>query len=167
MNVEYRGHRALDQLALEMRKYGNKEIERRARTGLRKAAVPLQRAEQAAVKALPSGGSLSRRRGARKSLRREVARATVIQVSMNSRFNGVTVWVNPKRMPADRRNLGAYMEGVRPFHRWRHPVYGRRDRAWVQQDPTPWFYKTAKGIDREAQRAMDDVVDQIAKELAQ
>lgn len=161
--IEYRGYKALDQLALEIRKYGNKEIERRARSALRKAAVPLQRAEKQAVKALPSST-----RGPRRSLRADIAKATVIQVSMNSRWNGVSVWVNPRRMPKTRKNLGAYMEGTRPFHRWRHPKFGRRDDEWVQQKPKPWFYKTArdKGADRQARKAMDEVVDQIAKELS-
>ncbi|WP_157251126.1 hypothetical protein [Nonomuraea typhae] len=155
--MEFRGHEALERLALDMRKYGSKEIERRARAELRKVAVPLREAEKAAVRALPSRSS--------GRLRAEIAKATVIQVSMNTRWNGVTVWVNPKRMPASRRNLGAYMEGVSPFQRWRHPVYGRRSAAWAVQRAKPWFYRTARGSERRAEQAIDRVVDQIAKEL--
>lgn len=140
-----------------------KEIAKRLRRGLREAARPMVPAVRQAVLALPSSG-LNARRG-RQSLRRSVAKATALRVRTSGKRPGVVVWVNPRRMPAGQRNLPAYMEGLRPFHRWRHPVYGDED-TWVTQAPTPYFYRAIRPHEDRVADAGREVIRGIADEIA-
>src|SRR5688572_29603057 len=75
-----------------------KEIRQRIVRQLKEVADEIVRAERAAVRALPSKGENARRR--RWSLRAKTATATVSRVRTTMREAGVSVVINPKRMPA-------------------------------------------------------------------
>jgi len=139
-----------------------REIAGRLRRELRRAARPMVPAVRAAVLALPSQGQNARR--GRDSLRRSIARATQLQVQTSGTRPGVRVWVNPRRMPEGQANLPAYMEGIRPFHRWRHPVYGDED-TWVTQPSRPFFYRAVRPLEDGVAEAGARVMDEIAREI--
>jgi hypothetical protein len=140
-----------------------RELAKRLRRGLRQAAKPMVPAVRRSVLALPSRG-LNARRG-RDSLRRSVAKATQIRAKTSGSRPYVAVWVNPKRMPEGQANLPAYLEGIRPFQRWRHPVYGDGD-TWVTQPPKPYFYRAIRpledGVAEEGRRVMNEIAAEIA-----
>lgn len=158
---------ALRQMMRDLRELENgKEIAKRLRRGLRKAAKPMVPAVRRSVLALPSRGENAARE--RDSLRRSIAKATQVRVKTAGARPHVAVWVNPKRMPEGQENLPAYLEGLRPFHRWRHPVYKRegRNTAWVTQPPKPYFYRAIRpledGVAEEGRRVMNEIATEIA-----
>ncbi|MFC5187135.1 hypothetical protein [Actinomadura harenae] len=154
----------LRELARTFRQLEDGKVLRKAlRAELKRTAVQLQRAEQKAVTALPSKAQNARL--ARMALRRRVSRATQIRIRMAGPRTGVMVWVNPRRMPAGQGNLPAYLEGLRPFSRWRHPVFGRATDRWVTQRPHPWFYRTAYRYEGQAQRAAAQAINRLADEI--
>jgi len=161
--VRVEGAERLRALARTVRQYEDgRELRKQLRVALKRSAERVQRAEQAAVQALPSQGENARR--GRPSLRRSIARATQVRVRTAGARAGVMVWVNPRRMPPGQHNLPAYMEGLRPFHRWRHPVYGNPD-VWVSQRPRQWFYRTAARFETAAQRDAARAIDAIARDI--
>lgn len=140
-----------------------REIAKRMRRELRQAGRPMVPAVRAAVLALPSKGQNARR--GRPSTRAQVARATALRVRASGRTPGVSIWVNPKRMPEGKRNIPAYMEGIRPFHRWRHPTFGDWEKA-VQQPATPYFYRAVRPYEDGVAEAGDRVLSWVAEQIA-
>lgn len=132
------------------------------RKDLRGSVKPAIPAIRSAVKSTPSRGE-SRRRG-RPGLRKSVAKATRLQVTGRNNFVGVTVRVDPKKMPAGMHNLPAYLEGAPPFQRWRSPIFGDTD-LWKQQPAHPYFYRTMARYEPAVQRAIADAADTIQRAL--
>jgi hypothetical protein len=138
-----------------------KELRKRLRKELKGTGTRIVKAEKHAVRALPSKGQNARM--GRPSTRREIARATQLRIRTNGPRAGVMVWVNPKKMPPGKGAVPGFMEGIAPYQRWRHPVFGRD--AWASQRPHPWFYRTAGRYGGEAQRAAERVINDIAREI--
>jgi hypothetical protein len=155
-----------DDLAALMRSLrraeNGRELRKQLRRDLRGAAKPAIPAIRSKVKSLPSRGE-SKRRG-RPPLRRSVARATRLQMTARNNFVGVTVRVDPKKMPPGMHNLPAYLEGRDPFHRWRHPVFGDTD-TWVQQRSRPYFYDTMRRFTPDAERAIAQAAESIQRQI--
>jgi hypothetical protein len=112
------------------------------------------------IRRIPSKGQSGR--AGRRSLRSKMAAATEYKVR-TTRRPGVIVWVNPRRMPPGERNLPGYMEGARPFHRWRKPTFGHS--PWMQQRPHPYFDRGIRPVQPMLQRAGERVVDRIAEQI--
>jgi hypothetical protein len=155
------GDRLRDLVRETRRLEDGKVLRTQLRKELRRTGGRLLKEEKRAVRALPSKGQNARR--GLPSTRRQVARATQLRVRTAGARAGVVVWVNPKKMPAGKQSVPGYMEGVRPYQRWRHPVFGRD--TWVTQRPTPWFYSTASRYGGEAQRAAVRAIDRYAREI--
>lgn len=156
------GDRLRDIARAYRRRSDGKDLRKRLRKELRKTGTRLLKEEKQAVRRLPSKGQNAR--AGRPSTRRQVARATQLRIRTSGPTAGVVVWVNPRRMPADKRTVPGYMEGVRPYRPWRHPVYGNTD-VWVAQQPIPWFYRTGGRYGGEAQRAAARVIDRFASAI--
>jgi hypothetical protein len=120
------------------------------RRELRDIVEEIVRAEQAAVRALPSKGQNAAR--GLPSTREQIARATTSQIRTAGKDVGVRAWVNPKRLPEGKKNLPAYMNREPGFTRWRHPVFAQegRTRTYVDQPPKPWWYRTARPLEEQA-----------------
>lgn len=138
-----------------------KELRKKLRDDIKAAAKPVVPAVRAKVKGLPSKGQSKGR--SRPGLRKSVARATRLQVQMSGRYAGVTIRVDPKKMPAGMHNLPAYLEGAAPFQRWRSPNWGRDD--WKTQRPHPYFYAIATHAEPHIKRAVADAVDSIRRQI--
>lgn len=149
-------------LAREFRNHSDgKQLRKQLRKELKGTGTRILKAEKQAVRALPSKGQNAR--AGRPSTRRQVARATQLRIRMAGPRTGVMVWVNPGRMPAGKETVPGFMEGVRPYQRWRHPVFGRE--VWTSQRAMPWFYRTAGRYGGDAQRAAGRAIDRFAREI--
>ncbi|HEY9367932.1 hypothetical protein [Streptomyces sp.] len=155
------GARQVRELAADLRRQRATEINDRLRRELTETARPVAAAVRASVRATPSKGQTGR--AGRRSLRAKIAAATEVKVRTTRRPT-VVVWVNPQRMPPGEGNLPGYLDGRKPFTRWRHQTYGHR--PWVTQRPHPYFDRATSSAAPAAQRAGARVVDQISKEIA-
>lgn len=138
-----------------------KEIRREMVRELKSTAGELVQYEKQVVLSMPSKGENARR--GRRGLRRRFATATQARVRASGDNAGVSVLVNPKRMPAGQQNLPAYMNAEPGYERLRHPVFGTD--AWVQQPPWPWFYAAARPFEGVAQRRLIAVLDKYADRI--
>lgn len=128
----------LTDLVQRLRQVENgKELIKQLRRDTRKAMQPAVPAIRSAVRRTPSKGETARRPG-RTSLRRSTAKATRLQVKLNTKMAGVTLRVDPKKMPPGQHNLPAYLNGAPPFTPWRHPRFGDWDQP-QQQHAHPYF----------------------------
>lgn len=139
-----------------------KELRKQLRKNITAAAKPTVPAIRSKVRALPSKNE-SQREGP--GLRASIAKATRLQVQMSGRYAGVTIRVDPKKMPAGMHNLPGYLEGAPPFQRWRRPVYGNRN-AYVTQRPHPYFYRIAEAAQPHIKAAVADAVETIRRQIA-
>ena len=155
---------ALAELARALRRVeGGKELRKQLRRDLTKELKPMVPAVRSKVKALPSKDE-SKRRG-RPGLRKSTARATRLQAQMSGNRAGVTVRVDPRKMPPGMHNLPAYLEGRPPFRPWRSPYFGRIDDPWKEQPSHPYFYAIARRYERPAQVAVAAAVDSIRRQI--
>lgn len=162
LEVSIENGERLRAIARELRQHSDgKRLRKELRKELKKTGTRIVKAEKQAVRALPSKNQNAR--AGRPSTRRQVARATQLRIRTVGRQAGVAVWVNPAKMPPGKRTVPGYMEGVRPYQRWRHPVFGRD--VWTTQRATPWFYRTAGRYGGEAQRAAARAIDRIADQI--
>jgi hypothetical protein len=153
---------ALRSVARAIRDQSDKKLlQKRLRKELRGVGREIVKAEKQAVRALPSKGQSAR--AGRKPLRRDIARATQLRIRTAGRNAGVAVWINPRTLGPGRANLPGYIEGVRPFQRWRHPTFGHD--PWVTQRPHPYFYRTAARHETRVQWAAIQVVNRMAREI--
>lgn len=95
-------------------------------------------------------------------LRRRTSRATKIRV----RQNGISIYVDAKRVDARYPSLPFYLNGLPKRRNWRHPVFGNRE-VWVAQKGQEVFRPTAVKFAREwragAVRVMEETVAEIEK----
>lgn len=152
----------LVEVARALRRAGNgRELRKQLRKDITAQAKPAVAAIRAKVKSLPSEGE-SKRRG-RPGLRARTARATRLQAQMSGRYAGVTIRVDPKKMPPGMHNLPAYLEGRPPFQRWQHPIFGRDE--YAHQRAHPYFYPIAERYEPAARRAVAQAVDSIRRQI--
>lgn len=139
-----------------------RELRKRLRRDIAAAAKPMVPAIRSKVRALPSRGESSGR--GRPGLRASIAKATRLQVQMSGRYAGVTVRVDPRKMPPGMHSLPGYLEGAAPFQPWRHPVYGNRD-AFVTQHPRPYFYAIAERYEVPVRQAAAEAIESIRRQI--
>ena len=160
--LRVQGAEQLRALARDLRKHAEgREIRRDMVRNLRGVANEAVQAERHAVLALPSKEENARR--GRRPLRRRFASATQARVRTGGRDAGVSIVLNPKKMPPGQANLPAYWNREPGFTRLRHPVFGTD--TYVTQPVTPWFYETARRFETLAQRRLLDVLDATADDL--
>lgn len=125
-----------------------------------------------AIKALPSKGE-SRRRGRygkasrRKGLRQELSRSVTLQVRTSGSRAGVSVFMNPRKMPDRAKGLPGYFERIPGKERLRHPVFGDRE-TWVQNQNVPpqgYFTRAVAPVERRAVERCQQIVEQAAREI--
>lgn len=157
--IELRHGRDLARVTRELRRMDDKELLKRFRRELRSAARPLVPAVRASIRQIPS-----KRPYTAAGLRGQMSRATALEVKTTGRQAAIIIRVDGRKMPAGMRSVQSYMEGERPYHRWRHPVFGHD--VWVQQKPNPYFYRVMRMAGPLARRAVNKVMDKVSKDLA-
>lgn len=155
----------LARLVADLRKYDNgKFLQRELRREMRQAVRPAVTAVRGRVMGLPSKGE-SKRRG-RPGLRQTVARATRATVRTGRRTAGIEVMVSRRAVgrKLGNQNLASYLEGERPFHRWKHPVYGRKATV-VPQASHPFFYNSLRPLEPRVLKDAEDIISRMARDL--
>jgi hypothetical protein len=127
---------------------------------LKKSASPYPRYVRARVLAIPAEGEKHT------GLRAVIAQCVTVSSGQESSGAWVSVWMDPAKMRPEYLTLPLYMEGVAPkYLRWRHPVFGHRERPWAQQEPHPYFYKAVATLGQAAQLGIEDALEEITGEL--
>ncbi len=117
------------------------------------------------IRAIPSRTKNRGSRGGRQtSLRREMVRAVRFNVDTSKEYTGAFIYLDARVMPSGRENLPAYMEGVRYYTRWRHPVFGNED-EWVTQKRHPYFYRTLRPFELQTAKAAEAAITAIRKDM--
>lgn len=155
---ELRRSRDLARISRELRRMDNREVTKRFRKELRKAAQPLVPIVRSSIRRIPSkqpyriGG-----------LRSQLSKATRLEVKSTGRKARVSIRVDGRKMPDHFKALPQYVEGAKP--RWRHPVYGNRA-VWTQQPAQPYFYKVvAPAAGPRSRVAVNYVLDGIIRDI--
>ncbi len=147
----------LSTISRELRKMNDKELTKRFRKELRKAAAPLVPAVRASIRRIPSSRPYSPA-----GLRGQMSRATSLQVKTTGKQASVIIRVDGRKMPAHAKAVQAYMEGTKSP--WRHPVFGNRE-VWVAQPAQPYFYKVMAAGGPRARLAVTRVLDGVSKDI--
>lgn len=136
-----------------------KQLLKQLRKDTRRSLAPAVPAIRSAVKGLPSKGESARR--GRPGLRKTTAKATRLQVKLTATKAGVTVRVDPRKMPQGMHNLPAYVEGT--FKPWRVKEFGT-DRVH-EQHAHPYFDPIIRRYRPQAVRAIEEALDKVRGEL--
>lgn len=144
-----------------MRSAGGPRLRQNFSRRIRRAAEPLQRDLQAAIRSVQLSGSGRTTRGGPSPTTRPL-RATLaggIRISVRAGSNpGARIWIDKGRLPDDVKNMPWVIESGRV----RHPVFGNR-RRWATQwaRPSGWWSRTVQsGTPRmraEVERVLADV----------
>lgn len=167
-SVQILGTGQLIQLSRRMRRAGGPRLRQNFSRRVRRAAEPLQKDLQKAIRTQPlvSEGRKRNRDGrmgrggpspTTRPLRATIARAVRISVRQSTGV-GARVWIDRGQLPDDMKNMPWVIESGRV----RHPVFGNR-RRWATQwaRPSGWWSKTVQaGTPRmraEVERILGDV----------
>ncbi|MBD0837368.1 hypothetical protein [Streptomyces sp. TRM68416] len=160
-SVQITGTGQLVELSRRLRRAGGPRVRRNMSRRIRRAAEPLQKDLQTAIRGVQLPGPGRKVRGGpsptTRPLRATLAGAVRISVRQGT-APGARVWLDRSRLPEDLRNMPWVIENGRV----RHPVFGNRKR-WVTQwaRPTGWWSRTVQaGTPRmraEVARILDDV----------
>lgn len=153
------------ELQRRLERAGGARLRRNLQRRVRRAATPLHRDLQDAIRRTPitgrGGGGSSRPSRVTRPLRDSIAGA--IRLSLNSRGAdaGARIWIDKGRLPRDIRNLPPRIEEGH----WRHPVFGNRSN-WTDKYSRPWWGPTLRaGAPRtieEIARVLNDIRDELS-----
>ncbi|MEV7684463.1 hypothetical protein [Streptomyces bungoensis] len=152
----------LRRIATELRRMDDKELKKRFRKELRKAARPMVLAVRQAIRQIPSTRPYSA-----SGLRGQLSKAVKLELRTAGRQAGVRIRMDGRKM--DRGTLPRLVEGEgvergrRVDTRWRHPVFGKD--VWVQQPPKPYFYKTVQRLGPLSRASVNKVLNQITRDI--
>lgn len=162
-SVQIHGTGQLLTLSRRLRAAGGARLQRNFTRRIRRAAEPLHRDLQQAIRTQPlaSEGRKAGSRGGRSQTTRPL-RATLaggVRISVRTGGQpGARVWMDKSRLPHDLRNMPWVIEQGRV----RHPVFGNR-RRWATQwaRPAGWWSRTVRAgtprMTAEVSRIVDDV----------
>ena len=158
------GQRELRDLARALRAQEDGQARRKQLVKeLRGAARPLVPAIRTAIKSLPSQGE-SKRRG-RRPLKRSLSSSVTISVRLTGRSAGVSVFMNPRKLPDGQKSLAMYMEGVPGYLLLRHPLFGDREHWFAQGSHAGYFTRSIAGAEQAAAHRVAGVIETTAREI--
>lgn len=182
--VEIKGTDEFKRVSRALREAGKGNIARQMTRGLREGAGPLVQEAQSNVRSLSvsgaRGGASARAARAAKALGRKkrpservkqkahqgsglratVARATNVKLSASARSASMRLRAQQAKMPADQRKLPTYLN----VGRWRHPLFGNKNRWYTQTAPPAWFDDAARA---KGPQAREKAIQEVAKYLDQ
>lgn len=156
MTIGLRDSGDLRRISRELRRMDDKELKKRFRKELRKAAAPLVPRVRSSIRSIPSKQGYSP-----EGLRGALSRATRLEVKTVGKQAGVAIRVDGRKMPSHMKSLPSMVEGKK---RWRHPVFGHD--VWVNQTPHPYFYNVVRVAGVASRRAVNKVMDDISKDIS-
>lgn len=154
----------VDRLLRRLKEEGRGDLVRRMRRNIRVAGRPvvadLRRAALGVRVTSGRGGSVPPDRST--GLRARVAAAVTISTTKR----GVRIRVPAGRVGEHGRSLPRYLDAeLNNYKRWRHPVFGHRERPWVEQRGSPYFFVTIRKHYPEFRRAVLAAMDEAGREL--
>jgi hypothetical protein len=155
---------SLKVVARDLRRMDGRQVKDIFKRRLTDAGRPYPARVRASVLAIPTKPD-----GKHTGLRARIAQCVELSSGTDSKSAYVSVWVNPFRMVPDYKTLPLYMEGVkesraRNYSRWRHPIYGDRER-WATQPAHPYFYQAASPLGRASGDAMRLALEDISRQI--
>lgn len=160
-SVQIVGTGQLLTLSRRLRAAGGPRLRQNTTRRVRRAAEPLQRNLQGAIRSVQLPGPGRSVRGGPSPTQRPL-RATLaggVRISVRSgAAPGARVWMDRSRLPPDMRNMPWVIEAGRV----RHPVFGNR-RRWATQwaRPSGWWSRTVEAdlprMRAEVERVLADV----------
>lgn len=144
-------------LSTHLREAGRGDLQRQLTRGIRREGEGMLRRTQqrwlgVEVRSFGAGGESS-------GLRVRVAAATRIQIVRS----GIRMVVAGNRV--DRRYGRSITRGLDGLGRWRYPVYGRRDKPWMQNFGQEVFYTTGRSWEPRFRRGVVRVMDDVARQI--
>ena len=152
-------------IARELRRMDDTQVKTLFRRHLDEAARPFPAAIRASALAIPAGGRKHT------GLRARIAGCVSYSSGTDARSAWASLWIDTRKMLPDYTSLPLYMEGVkegsraRNYTRWRHPVYGNREK-WVGEQSHPYFYQAARPFGRAAGDALHVALEDITRRLS-
>ncbi|MFF1686081.1 hypothetical protein [Streptomyces sp. NPDC058254] len=150
----------LVELSRRLRAAGGTRLQQNMTRRVRRAAEPLQKDLQRAIRTVPLPGAGRTKRGGPSPTSRpfRVMLAGGVRISVRQGASaGARVWMDKSRLERKARNVPWQIESGR----LRHPVFGNR-RRWTNQTPPPgWWSRTVRAgmprMNAEIQRIVGDV----------
>jgi hypothetical protein len=156
-----------------------KQLRRAVRARLTEVGQPAVDDVKRAVMAVESkgvsgGGSVRRQQiweqrrkrppkgGGGHGLRETVARCVKFKVSIRAAAIVLGFIVDASGMPFTQRKLPKYLDAQ---GRWRHPVYGHRDR-WVGQTGQEYFANTLRGHQDNVKAGVETAINDFVREIS-
>lgn len=146
--IEIRGAETLEALAKRLRAAKATDLRKELLREIRTATKPVVVAQKTRVKGLT---------GAPKEWRSDAARATRAKTRLTGAGAGVRISVGGQ--PVGRR--AKFMNRGR----WRHPLFGNRDRWYDQTVPPGWFDDPARAAGPNVQKAILRAVERISAQI--
>lgn len=147
------GHRNLGSVRQALRDVGDRDLSRMMSRGFQRAAKPLKPAIQAsALRVLPKAG------GYAELMAQSVRVRTAVRERSGFATVTITVYGDGK---AEKRDVPRINKGT-----LRHPVYGRRRKAWVDQKVRRGFVdRPVDGLSPDIAREMRAIVDWVGDQI--
>ncbi|MFE9936316.1 hypothetical protein [Streptomyces hirsutus] len=164
-SVRITGTGQLVTLSRRMRAAGGPRLRANFARRIRRAAEPLHRDLQQAIRTVQLPGTGRTKRGGPSPTTRPL-RATIagsVRISVRQGASpGARIWIDRSRLPADMRNMPWTIEQGRV----RHPVYGNR-RRWATQSarPTGWWSRTVQAGTPRMQTEVERVLRDVRRDL--
>ena len=156
MTIGLRDSGDLRRISRELRRMDDKELKKRFRKELRKAAAPLVPKIRQSIRSIPSSRGYSP-----DGLRGALSKAVKLEVKTVGKQAGVAIRVDGRKMPSHMKSLPSMVEGKK---RWRHPVFGHRE-VWVNQPSEPYFYHVVRVAGPASRKAVSKVLDGISRDI--
>lgn len=168
MNVSARD---LEQLSRRLKAQDGARVQRRYQRAIG-ATVPAIEADlQGAVRGVrvtsSRGGTANPDRGSRRRRSQGPLRARVAAaIGSRPTRKGARIYVDAERVdPQYGGSLPRYLDGeLQQWRRWRHPVFGDKER-WAQQTGSPWFFRTIRRHEGRVQQALERAMDDVANDI--
>lgn len=156
--------RELRQVARRLRNAADGRIGSRARRKLVVATPTVVRRAQTAVRGVEVTSS---RGGAARPNTSTALRARVAAATEHAPIPiGVAIYIAGWRLGVQGTRLAQYLD-TEDLPRWRHPVFGRRERPqdWQTQTGQPYFYVTIRAAQPHYEAAVDAAMAAIIREI--
>lgn len=159
ITVRVSGHAELRRLAARLRKAADGGLQRDAAGALARAAPPVVARTKAAALAASFPGAPSRGGATPAGLRTRLAAAT----KSEPLHNGVRIMVDGAVVGPGGHRL-AKLTDTELAPRWRHPVFGNRER-WVTQRGQPWFFRTIRPAEPKFAAGVRQAMERTARRI--
>lgn len=161
----------LEKLSRRLKAQADGGAQKRYRKAVLESTRPVESQLRAAARSIrvtsSRGGEVRPERGSRKRRAQEPLRARLAAaVGTRPTRKGLRFYVDAEQVdPQYGASLSRYSDGeLQKWRRWRHPVFGDEE-TWVQQTGSPWFFTTIRKSASRVEQAIEDAMDDVARDV--